>query len=77
MSRVWFSDLNGFLNDAESRVCERLLKDDVANCLSFSDVREPEARFALAARSLPHSSTKSITGVKPAEMFSGMSRTTR
>ena len=77
VSTVWFSFLKGFLNDAARSAYERLLKDEVANCLSFSEALEPEARLALAARSLPQSSTKSITGVKPAEMFSGISLTTR
>ena len=69
--------MNGFLNDAESRAYDKLLKDDVANCLSLSDALEPEAILALAARSLPQSSTKSIAGVKPAEIFSGISLTMR
>ena len=74
---VWLSGLNGFLKEADSRACDRLLKDVVANCLSFSDAREPAAMLALAAKSLPQSSTKSIAGVNPAEMFSGINLTIR
>lgn len=60
-----------------SKACDKLLKERVANLRSFSLVREPDATFALAAKSLPHSSTKSRAGVEPAEIFSGISRNMR
>ena len=75
VSRVWLSGLNGFLKDADSKAWERLLNEVVANYLSFSEDLDPAAILALAAKSLPQSSTKSIAGVKPAEIFSGISLT--
>ena len=71
----WFSGLNGLLKADASKACDKLLNDRVANCLSFSLAREPDAILALAAKSLPQSSTKSKTWLKPAEIFSGISRT--
>ena len=69
--------MNGLLKADASKACERLLNDRVANYLSFSLVREPDATFALAAKSLPQSSTKSSAGGNPTEIFSGISRITR
>ena len=77
VSNVWFSLLKGYLKAEASSACDKLLNDLVANYRSFSLAREPEATLALAAKSLPQSSTKSKTGLKPADMFSGMSRTIR
>ena len=69
---VWFSLLNGDLNAEASNACDKLLNDFVANCRSRSLARDPDAILALAAKSLPHSSTKSKTGLNPAEIFSGI-----
>lgn len=60
---VWFSGLKGLLKAEARSAYERLLNDRVANLRSFSLIREPEAIEALAAKSLPHSSTKSRTEV--------------
>ena len=77
MSKVWLSGLNGLLKAEARSAYDRLLNDAVANYRSLSLALEPDAMLALAAKSLPQSSTKSKTGLKPAEMFSGMSLTIR
>ena len=59
VSIEWFSVLKGEANAEARRACDRELNEAVANCLSFSVVLEFEAREALAAKSLPQSSTKS------------------
>lgn len=59
MSRVWFSSLNGLLKAEASSAYDKLLNEAVAKCLSLSEALDPEATLALAAKSLPHSSTKS------------------